>query len=119
MDINNSIVDERYQSSRHCSTETDFSTMSLSISSYDLSTENKAINLVNQAHNESINENPPNLIFEIKKLMIRNSNKIIIGNLYRNSLPNKFELKDIVMQHTDILVLIEAKLIIPFLQHNS
>ena len=90
------------------------------MSSYDLSTENKVINLVNQANNASINENSPNLLFEIKKLMIRNSNKIIIGNLNINSLPNKFEqLKDIVMQHTDILVLTEAKLIIPFLQHNS
>ena len=53
----------------------------------------------------------PNLLFEIKKLRIRNSNKIIIGNLNINSLPNKFEqLKDIVMQHIDILVLTETKL---------
>ena len=48
---------------------------------------------------------------KIKKLRIRNSNKIIIGNLNVNSLPNKFEqLKDIVMQHIDILVLTETKL---------
>ena len=53
----------------------------------------------------------PNLLFEIKKLRIRNPNKTIIRNLNINSLPNKFEqLKDIVMQHTDILVLIEAKI---------
>ena len=53
----------------------------------------------------------PNLLFEIKKLRIRNSNKIIIGNLNINSLPNKFEqLKDIVMQHIDILVLTETEL---------
>ena len=53
----------------------------------------------------------PNLLFEIKKLRIRNPNKIIIGNLNINSLPNKFEqLKDIVMQHIDILVLTETKL---------
>ena len=94
--------------------------MSLSISSCDLSIENKVINLVNQANNESINENSPNLLFEIKKLRIRNANEIIIGNLNINSLPNNFEqLKDVVMQHTDILVLIEVKLIIAFLQHNS
>ena len=53
----------------------------------------------------------PNLVFKIKKLRIRNPNKIIIGNLNINSLPNKFEqLKDIVMQHVDILVLTEPKL---------
>ena len=53
----------------------------------------------------------PNLLFEIKKARIRNPNKIIIENLNINSLPNKFEqLKDIVMQHTDILVLTETKL---------
>ena len=91
MDINNSTVDERYQSSSHYLTETNFSTMTLSISSCYLSTENKIINLVNQVNNDSINENSPNLLFEIKKLTIRNSNKIIIGNLNINSLPNKFE----------------------------
>ena len=54
---------------------------------------------------------PPNVLFEIKKARIRNPNKIIIENLNINSLPNKFEqLKDIVMQHTDILVLTETKL---------
>ena len=57
----------------------------------------------------SINENSPNLLFEIKKLTTRNSNKTIIGNLNINSLPFE-QLKDIVMQHTDILVLIEAKI---------
>ena len=46
MDINNSIEDQRYQSSSHCLTETDSSTMSKSISSCDLSMENKVINLV-------------------------------------------------------------------------
>ena len=51
------------------------------------------------------------MLFEIKKARIRNPNKIIIENLNINSLPNKFEqLKDIVMQHTDILVLTETKL---------
>ena len=51
------------------------------------------------------------VLFEIKKLRIRNPNKIIIGNLNINSLPNKFEqLKDIVMLHIDIFVLTETRL---------
>ena len=59
----------------------------------------------------SINETSPNLLLEIKKLRIRNPNKIIIANLNKNSLPNKFEqLKDFVIQHTDILVLTKTKL---------
>ena len=85
--------------------------MDLSISSCDLSKEHEVLNLVIQASNKSINVSSPNLLFEIKKLRIRNPNKIIIGNLNINSLPNKFEqLKDIVMQHIDILVLTETKL---------
>ena len=104
------MVDERYQSSSHSLTETDSSTMNLSISCYP-SEKNEAINLVNQASNKSIIEISPNLLFEIKKLMIRNPNKIIIGNLNINSLPNKFEqLTDIVIQPIDILVLTETKL---------
>ena len=84
--------------------------MNLNISSCDLSKENKVTNLVNQANNKSINETSPNLLFEIKMLRIRNPNKIIIGILNMNSLPNKFEqLKDIIMQHIDILVLTETK----------
>ena len=51
------------------------------------------------------------MFLEIKKLRIKNPNKIIIGNLNINSLPNKFEqLKGIVMQYIDILVLTETKL---------
>ena len=45
MDINNSIVDEKYRRSSHSLTETDSFTMSLSISSCDLSKENEVINL--------------------------------------------------------------------------
>ena len=105
------IVDERYRSSSHSLTETDSSTLNLSITSLDLSKESEVINLLNQANNKSINETSPNLLFEIKKLRIRNPNKIIIGNLNINSLPYKFEqLKDLVMQHIDILVLTETKL---------
>ena len=83
----------------------------LSMSSCDLSNEHEVLNLVNQASNKFINVTSPNLVLEIKKLKIRNPNKIIIGNLNINLLPNKFEkLKDIVMQHIDILVLTETKL---------
>ena len=83
--------------------------MDLSISSCDLSKEHKVLNLINQASNKSINVTSPNLSFEIKKLRIRNSNKIIIRNLNIDSLPDKFEqLKDIVMQHIDIHVLTET-----------
>ena len=72
------------------------------------SEENKGY-LVNQVSNKSINKTSPSLLFEIKKLNIRNPNKIIIGNLNINSLPNKFEqLKDIAIQYIDILVITET-----------
>ena len=111
VDINQSILNETYLSPIHSLTKTDSSTMDLSISSCDLSKEHEVLNLVNQASNKSINVTSPNLLFEIKKLKIRSPNKIIIGNLNINSLPNKFEqLKDIVMKHIYILVLAETKL---------
>ena len=111
MDINQRILDETYRSPIHSLTKTESSTMDLSISSCDLSKEHEVLNLVNQASNKSINVTSPNLLFEIKKLGIRNPNKIITGNRNINSLPNKFEqLKDIVMQHIDILVSTETKL---------
>ena len=79
MDINKSIiVDERYRSSSHCLTETDFSTMSLSITSFDLSKENEVTNLVNQTNNNSTNETSPNLLFDIKKLRVRNPKKLLL-----------------------------------------
>ena len=66
---------------------------------------------MNQANNKSITVTPPNLLFEIKKLRIRNPNKIVIGNLNINSLPSKLEeLKDIVMQHINVLALTKNKL---------
>ena len=84
--------------------------MNSSISSCNLSKESKVLNLVNQARDTSTNETWPNLFLEIKKLRIKNPNKIIIGNVTINSLPNKFEqLKGIVMQYIDILVLTETK----------
>ena len=98
VDINKSIVDEKYRSSSHSLTETDPSTMNLSIYSCNLSKEYEALNLVIEASNKFINETFPNLLFKIKKLRTNNPNKIKIGNLNINSLSNKFEqLKDIVM----------------------
>ena len=85
--------------------------MSLLVSSCNLSQEKKLINLVNQPNNKSINENSSNLLVEIKKPTIRNSNKIIIGILNINSLPNNLEeFKDFVLEHTDILVFTKAKI---------
>ena len=84
--------------------------MNLSITSFDLSKKNEVVNLVNQANKKSTDETSLNLLFEVKKLRIRNPNKIIIVNLNINSLPNKFEKRNIVMQHTDVLVLTETKL---------
>ena len=41
--------------------------------------------------------------------------QVIIGNININSLPNKFERsKKLVMKHTDVLVITEAKLDDPF-----
>ena len=41
----------------------------------------------------------------------KNPERVIIGNLIINSLPNKFEqLKDTVLKYVDVLVLTEAKL---------
>ena len=54
---------------------------------------------------------PGNSLFEIKVLRLGNPNKIIIGNLNINSLPNKFDqLKDTVLNYTDVLVLTETKI---------
>ena len=77
----------------------------LDISSCDLSKENKVINLLNQASDKPSNETSTNMLFEIKKLRIRDPNKIISRYPNIHSLRNKFEqLKDTVMQYIDILV---------------
>ena len=78
--INQSILNETYLSHIRSLTKIDSSTMGLSISSCDFSKEHEVLNLVNQASNKSINVTSPNLLFEIKKLRIRNPNKTIIGN---------------------------------------
>ena len=48
----------------------------------------------------------------ITNLRLRNVNKVIIGNININSLPNKFEqLKELVIKHIDVLVgITETKL---------
>ena len=81
------------------------STKYLDISSCHLSKENKVINLLNQASDKPSNETSTNMLFEIKKLRIRDPNKIISRYPNIHSLRNKFEqLKDTVMQYIDILV---------------
>ena len=51
------------------------------------------------------------MLFTIKNLRLINLNRVIIGNLNINSLPNKFnQLKELVLKHVDILVLTETKL---------
>ena len=59
----------------------------------------------------SINDVFPHCITEIKNLRLRNVNKVIIGNLNINSLPNKFDqLREIVLKYVDVLVVTETKL---------
>ena len=49
-------------------------------------------------------------ITEIKNLGPRIINKVIIGNLNINSLPNKFgQLREIVLNYVDVLVITETK----------
>ena len=60
----------------------------------------------------SINDASLDPLLTIKNLRLRNVNKVIIGNININSLPNKFEqLKELVIKHIDVLLLItETKL---------
>ena len=46
-----------------------------------------------------------------KNLRLSNVNRVVIGNLNINSLPNKFnQLKELVLKYVDILVLTDTKL---------
>ena len=48
---------------------------------------------------------------EIRNLRLRNINKVIVGNININSVPNKSEqLKELVMKYIDVLVITETKL---------
>ena len=52
-----------------------------------------------------------NPLLKIKNLRLSNVNRVIIGNLNINSLTNKFDqLKEIVLEYIDILVITETKL---------
>ena len=57
----------------------------------------------------SINDAFPHCITDIKNLRLRNVNKVIIGNLNINSLPDKFDqLREIVLKYVDVLVITET-----------
>ena len=50
-----------------------------------------------------------NPLLKIKNLRLSNVNRVIIGNLNINSLTNKFDqLKEIVLEYIDILVITET-----------
>ena len=52
-----------------------------------------------------------NPLLKIKNLRLSNVNRVIIGNLNINSLTNKFnQLKEIVLEYINILVVTETKL---------
>ena len=71
---------------------------------------------LNRSSEMSINDVFPHYITEIKNLRLRNVNKVIIGNLNINSLPNKFDqLREIVLKYVDVLVVTETKLVDTFL----
>ena len=71
--------------------------------------DNNDMNTSNEKYSTDIA--PGNSLFEIKVLRFRNPNKIIIGNLNINSLPNKFDqLNDTVLNYIDVLVLTETKI---------
>ena len=76
-----------------------------------------SLNSLNRSSEISINDVFPHYITEIKNLRLRNFNKVIIGNLDTNSLPNKFgQLREIVLKYIDVLVITETKLDDTFLK---
>ena len=76
-------------------------------SSESLPNENK----LSEKSEKSINDASLDPLSGIKNLRLRKVNKVIIGNININSLPNKFkQLKELVMKHIDILVITETKL---------
>ena len=67
--------------------------------------------LLNRSPEMSINDVFPHCLTEIKKLRLRNINKVLFGTLNINSLPKKFDqLREIVLKHVDVLVVTETKL---------
>ena len=62
-------------------------------------------------YDDSINIAHLNPLCQIKTLRKKKPEKVILGNLNINSLPNKFEqLKETVLKYVDVLVLTETKL---------
>ena len=67
--------------------------------------------LLNRSPEMSINDVFSHCLTEIKKLRLRNINKVLFGTLNINSLPKKFDqLREIVLKHVDVLVVTETKL---------
>ena len=63
------------------------------------------------SHHRSINKVSLNSLSGLSELRLRNVNRVLIGNLNINSIRNKFDqLKDTVLNYTDILILTETKL---------
>ena len=65
--------------------------------------ENKPVN--------SSNIQEENSLDSLRKLRLRNVNKVIIGDININSLPAKFDqVKEVILKNVDILVITETKL---------
>ena len=65
--------------------------------------ENKPVN--------SSNIQEENSLDSLRKLRLRNVNKVIIGNININSLPAKFDqVKEVILKNVDILVITETKI---------
>ena len=59
----------------------------------------------------SSNIQEENSLDSLRKLRLRNVNKVIIGNININSLPAKFDqVKEAILKNNNILVITEAKL---------
>ena len=64
-----------------------------------------------QSNNRPINNASLNSLSKIRKLRLRNVNRLLTGNLNINSTRTKFDqLKDIVLKYIDILILTVTKL---------
>ena len=60
-------------------------------------------------------ENKPVNSSSLRKLRLRNVNKVIICNININSTPDKSEqVKEVILKHVDILVITETKVMIHF-----
>ena len=75
---------------------------------YDL--DDKDISIVSTS-DESVDCDSDNFVNSIKDLRLRNVNRVLIGNININSIPNKFsQLKELILKYVDILVITETKL---------